>query len=251
MKKRILLTILAALTATAAGAQNPAASKRIPMQILRDLDSTSYEYCALTGQGGVSTAEPREVGIRVTTASGGSTAPTSTTANAYLGMAVGDVLIFSVKGTREERVIVTWTDADNVVLNRAINLHQEITGSSNGVTFAWRQLTCGTTAESGWMNVAGLPVVSFSIDIDQMNVTGNIDVRVECRDLGANLSPQQIFLDAVATAGIPTGRLKRTLNWTPYAQCRVGTKLTTDDGGDLTTNAEQVSIAMQGGDYER
>lgn len=253
--KKILFALLALLAVPSLNAQGQA--KRIVMLANYDLDSASYIYCNSLGigigAGSRGTGEPMPVPVRVATVTTGSTTVSASTAGTapFRNMVAGDILYFEIKGFVEERVIVTATDNDNTVLNRTINLHAENTGVAAGVTFRWRKVACGTTATDGWMEVSALPVVKFEINIDQMVVTGNIDVRVECQSFGAVLSPTQIFLDAIATAGIPSGRIVRQLNWTPFDQCRVGLKLTTDDGNDLTTNLEQISIIFTGADYER
>lgn len=255
--KKILFALLALLAVPSLNAQGQA--KRITMLANYDLDSASYIYCnslgISPGAGSRGTGEPMPRGVRVATVTTGSTTISAVTAGTkpFVGMVAGDILYFEIKGFVEERVIVTATDDDNTVVNRTINLHSENTGvpAGQGVTFRWRQRSCGTAATDGWMDVTALPVVKFEINIDQMNVTGNIDVRVECQSFGAVLSPQQVFLDAIATAGIPSGRITRQMFWTDFDQCRVGLKLTTDDGGDTGANAEQISIIFTGADYER
>jgi hypothetical protein len=252
--KLVTALIAAAFIAAPAAAQQT--TRRIMMQSLRDLDSASYEYCRTLGVGtgaGAAISRNRPSPVRVTTSGSSTTVAAVVSGTApFREIVVGDIVSFGAVGAmlESERLVTAKASDDSITVNAAVQLDQPVTGSSNGVTFTWRRLECGTGAENGWVYLGGQDVAAFHLSIDQMNVSaGGIDVRVECRAYGPSAVPNQIFLNNYTTAGIPSGRAVYTISRVPYDECRVGTKLGTDDGGDTGGNAEQVTITFYGGDY--
>lgn len=220
---------------------NAGSTSNAEFTVKYDLDATEVTYCTL----GPARALPGLVetsGSSVTTTEVADTDP-------FAGLAAGDILIASKDSTnRFVRSIITFTSASEVVVDAAWDLSADYQVSA-------RELECGTGAENGWLDVGGFDVWAVLLEIDQMNVTGGIDVRIECRTGNLNASPVQVFPETDpgasntyqnydGTAGIEL----RTLtigNGYIFQQCRVGIKIgTSDDGGDLTTNAERIDIGL-------
>lgn len=118
--------------------------------------------------------------------------------------------------------------------------------------------TCGTAADSGWFRVGqftnqpGGSVIMVA-EVNQANTTSGIDFRWECSVAGSSSLPLQVcpttngtvttVLNAAAGIG---GRYACVVDF-PMDRCRIGMKLTsTDDGNDLTTNAESISMYVLG-----
>jgi hypothetical protein len=159
------------------------------------------------------------------------------------------VIVRQPNGVVDARVIITFTDADTIVVNSAF------TTTNTSTVFAWYDLQCGTAATDGWFDLAGVENKSITFQLDQINATGGVSARVECKDGALGSLANQVFPSCTTgacdtyqnytTAGIAS-RTKVHLN-EPETTCRVGLKIgTSDDGNDLTTNAEQVTITVLG-----
>jgi hypothetical protein len=220
-----------------------------------DLDATSVTYCKVVGHDGT----PFGTGISVTgkIATSGSSATTTEVADTdpFTGIGVGDILIVD-KGTGAEnalvRVVATATSVSSVAVNSAWDLETDQAGNS-GYFFKWRDLRCGTAATDGWIDVSAKIRSTIVFQLDQVNVTGGVDVRIECRDGFLGAAANQVFPQCASgscntyqnytTAGIAS-RTKVVIdeNW---SQCRVGLKIgSADDGGDTGANAEQITIGL-------
>lgn len=215
-----------------------------------DLDSTTVLYPSLVGESGQwSTAIRSNVPITISSSNGNVTATTALTAP-FTGMGVGDVVIVRYPDNSvDTRVIITFTDTDTIVVNSAF------TTSTVGIAFKWLNFSTGATANDGWVAMSGLEEKSITFQLDQVNVTGGIDMRIECQDDGIGATPVQVFPSCASgacntyqnytTAGI-TSRTKVVI-YEPWGKCRLGAKIgSADDGGDLTTNAEQITVIVSG-----
>ncbi len=236
--RRALLALAALLTlAPAAGAEQAKAY----FQTNYDLDATSYTYCVTTGKNGDPFGAPREGNSAVTAAA--STTVAATTANTFpfLFVSVGDVLFFKdTVGAVTVRYVTARASGDSITVDASTTV--------TAANFTFLKVSCGTAVTDGWINVAGWKTKKISTYIEQMNVTGGIDVRWECRDATIDSQIVQVYPASGAnnytTAGITSGT--SVVIEEPWDACRIGYKIgSADDGGDLTTNTEQIHAWLE------
>lgn len=215
-----------------------------------DLDSTSFTACSTTelapGRG------------RVTNASSSTTITTVSSVSGFLGLVAGDEVFVDLSLPADasrawtRRVVATTpTTGSTLVLTVAIDL------SANGTAgYAWqfRKVSCGTGAEDGWLLTARSTWTEVSWQVDQLNVTGGIDVRVQCRDSG--LAAYTVYPDPANSASaneclkgnftaVNACRLIVTGHW---GECRIQWKIgAADDGGDTGADAESLSAFLSTG----
>lgn len=240
MKKLALILALFAFPAFGAGRE------QLLLNAIYDLDATDPTYCVTTGVGGQVRSGAIPVDQLVTTSGSSTTvAVVASTADPFLNVAVGDILIFprtysattgGIINTREERVVTARASADSITVNAAIELPVA------GTTFSYREPSCGTAATSGWVPVQNLSDVTFTINIAQLSVgSGGVAVTVECRNLGVGAGANTIF---APTAYTTTG-VRSFIIVEPWSECRVGIELSgADDGSDTGADAEQITIQM-------
>jgi hypothetical protein len=219
-----------------------------------DLDATSITYCRSEGQRGDPFA-PNKPNDYLVDNAGSETAVTSATAgeDVFLGMAAGDVIFITVDQVVYPRGIVTYTDTENIVVDEAIDL----SGSDYPIT--WRRNNCGTAVTDGWLDIGNQNDVTITFFLKQYVGDGNgLDIRVE----GTVESPDgttnlvQLWptgktvggaatVQNFTTAGIATNIMINVPE--PVQKVRIGMlHNTADDGGDLTTNAEQITGIVHG-----
>ena len=237
MRRALLaLAALLALVMPAAAAQQAKAT----FVTNYDLDSTSYTYCVTTGQDGRAFDAPRQGAAKVSTV-GSSTTVAAVTASSgpFTFVSVGDVLFFKIDNVTSTRYVTARASADSITVDTAINLSAD----ASGYGFTFLKVVCGTTATDGWIPVTGWRFKKLVSYIEQMNTTGGIDVRFECRDLTLDTNVIQVYPASGANnytaAGITSG-IAVVLE-EPWDECRIGYKITTsDDGGDTGANQEQI-----------
>lgn len=242
--KKLLLAALLCLPGLAWAGSVDSASFNIQYR----LDATTATYCVVKGKAG----DPFRGSIpgpSTITTSGSSTTTTEGVASAapFTLLAVGDVIsVSSPDGTTANRVITAKASGSSITVDTAWDL-------STAVPFSWWDVTCGTTASDGWIDVAGADRVAITFEIDQLNVTGGIDMQIQCRASGISSSPVQVFptcssgscatVQNYTTAGIASSTT--VVLEVPYSTCRVGIFIhTSDDGGDLTTNEELIDVSI-------
>jgi hypothetical protein len=99
----------------------------------------------------------------------------------------------------------------------------------------------GTAANDGWVKVAGHEFKAIEIVIDQLNVTGGIDFKIEAR-IAATGSASVIWPSVSANKTLTTENEIVPIQ-EPCYQIRVGMKIgSADDGNDLTTNLEDITV---------
>lgn len=215
-----------------------------------DLDSTTMTFCRLEGTKG-DPFGPGNVGlapINISSANGNVAATTAGT-NPFLGLAAKDVINVVYKdGTTDTKVIITFTDNDTIVVDSAF------TTTVTAQSFNWYKTRCGTTDADGWIDVSAYAYKAITFEIEQVNVTGGLDVRWDCKDPDIGGNPVQVFPSCTVgacntvqnysgVAGI-TSRTKLVIN-EPSGSCRIGVAIHTgDDGNDLTTNTEQLTAIL-------
>jgi hypothetical protein len=241
MKKLFVLLVLLGITSVGS------ASEHFFGDILLryDLDSTTAIGCVLVGDPGAPLTQPRQVPVRIETA-GLVTATTAVTAGTspFAGMAVGDIII----ANEMTRAILVYTDADTIVVDEAWDL-------SAGYVFSWYDLNCSATG--GWFPVAGFDTWTATWRIDQVNVTGGIDVRLECRGGGRDAAPTQVWPDCLVgacgtyqnyagIAGI-TSTTSVTTDSFAASECRFLFLINTADdlAGDAGADMERITITFE------
>ena len=250
MRNKLTALLLVALLAFAPSAPaQQAADKLLPLATLYDLDSTSYIFCSTLGQGG--TADGDWIGVRkLLTTSGSSTTITALNAadDPFTVVAAGDEITFIVQGVEYQRVIITNADDDTITVDTAINLSVTPDG---GAYWRYRTRSCGTAATDGWFSVAQYPFASVTLELNQVNVTGHLEFKVQCRHFGSDNQPVDVYAEGMAnyrSGGYDAAQADNDTiivhNGFPvFESCRVGMLIdTADDGGDTGSNAEQVTI---------
>jgi hypothetical protein len=206
-----------------------------------DLDATTYTYPltspAIMGPG-----------QRAVTSGASTTVTNCALCTApFAGVAVGDVIIFFVNDTQVYRYVTAKASDISITVDTAIDLS---TNGTVGYSFVYRTVTIGTGATNGWFQVGGGGISSaVTYQIDQLNATGGVDVRIECRmsSSASGLSaPISVFERNVTTAGIGTAAStgRTTVEILPhFTDCRVGMKFgSADDGTDTGAAAEVINI---------
>jgi len=193
------------------------------------------------GTSGFSRFEWRNEQRKVNT-TGSSTSLTSDTASsgAFTFVAVGSLLRFNVNGRIFERVVLTWTDADNVVVDEAIDL-------SDGYSYNYKTFYKGPDDEDGWIPVRNFTKVSFVFNVlqnDPLNAD-DLNTVVQCEIIGAASAPVTVDTDALLSLGNVVSTVD--LGVTPYDRCRAGFSWeTSDDAVDTTTAQEQIGVFFAG-----
>jgi hypothetical protein len=246
MKKvlAVLALLLSVPQVVLAATPAPTEVQTLPLCADFDLDSTSYTYCNSPGRNTGVMAGWIKAPLRVTT-SGSSATVTSYTASsgALASPGAGDFFRVVIDGVPVDRYIVTNADDNTVTLNSAIDI-SSTTAFPTGATYWWRDVTTGTTATSGWVITEGVAQANFTVQLDQANVTGGIDLRVECQDAAPSATSVYVF-PATNYTSFPS--TVRVVIDEPWYRCRVGFKIgSADDGGDLTTNAEKITVTYVG-----
>lgn len=220
MRKTILaLALLAALLLPmGSSAQAPTQAQGFVMWAW-DLTDTSYTYCALAGYQGNPFGPPLAGSAAIKT-TGSSTNITEVTAgtNPFTYLAVGDMLLVrKVPQTEFDRVvIVTRTDAANVVVNTAVDW-------SAGYQFYWLDRTCGTAVTNGWFSVGTFTTIEAQTEWSTKNAT-SLEMQTECAmGVGGPVIAETYSFSAV-------GNHAHVITAGVYDRCRVGLKLTGDTG---------------------
>ncbi len=219
-----------------------------------DLDSTSVVYCKVTGNQGNPFGGPISgAGLIKTSGSSATTTEVADT-DPFADNAAGDVLLVD-KGTVNTdaliRIIITDTSASSNVVDAA----WDIENGGSGYAFRWLKQTCGTGAENGWIDIGEAKSFTIGFELDQVNVTGGVDVQVQCRGSAIGASPTQVFPACASgscntyqnytTAGIASATFVQGDNL-PVSQCRVGIKIgSADDGSDTGADKEQIDITLK------
>lgn len=255
MKKMltVLLTLLLALPQALALAapEQIEALEVIPLCSDFDLDTTSYVSCSISARGATNSnaIDWKQVPFKVSNASsstGIGNNETSSPRPAQLDMAFGTYVRFVINGVPTYRYVVSGgyigsPDFDQTyTLNAAVDISSTATGSTNGIPmWYWVPRT-----DAGWINTKGLREANFTVQLDQAVITGGIDLKVDCRDDTPTAAPVTVFPVTNYTTFPAAIRVVIPENW---HQCNAFFKIgSADDGGDLTTNKEKISVTFTG-----
>lgn len=253
--RRYLSALAVALVALSGAARvwsQAATQSTLPVVISYDLDSTSFVYPIAYGPtvspstviraqaaegwyDNVSQpASPTEQRRIKTTSYSASAVSCVSSSSAFLPVSTGDLIqVNDVFGRPNYASIFTRTDANTAALDRSLDLTQ-----SGCASYKYRKLVAGTAAYDGWFPVAGWGQTTVQIDVTQLNVTGGVYLQVECQAY-----PAQTTANVLASSNITAVGSYAVAIPEPWDTCRVGMKIgTSDDGGDLTTNTEKISV---------
>lgn len=255
MKKLLAAMILALLMAGGISAQ-PANTSRILLWQYNLLEASAAGgtpvYCA-PGTA-ISTSS------RVYSGSGGvvssSTTLTAVSGTPFLGVSAGAMLLITdTNGSTYRRSVTVASSSTSVVISGAAvtitsgNIQSGGSQNPNGST----NMACGTTAAFGAFNVTMGQKFQVQVGVGQNVNTGGLSFHLQCRTNPeadwAQVSPALTWpaVTPTYTSALASGTIGTFILGTidAYSQCRVGMMIvTTDDGNDLTTNAEQISIFL-------
>lgn len=232
MKKVLAALLLMALPALAQEGQHKAANFTYKF----DVSSTTLNYCSVAGVGG----DPFGSFIRgpgQVETSGDVTTVTGVVAadDVFADVNVGD--IFSVRlsnGNTETRVVVTNADADTITVETSLDL-------TGGYVWNYKNQTCGTTDNDGWVSVAGYSTVQIGFQYDVGDLT-NASMTMECKSGAPGALPVRIYpgiasdcgdgtlSGTVCEFGTPGDRLSFKMVDNGFAFCRIGVAYVTTDG---------------------
>lgn len=214
-----------------------------------DLDSTTLIYCVSsqlnTGSGRIKTT-------------GSSTTVTSVTAgeSVFAPVGVGDTLTVMVSGVETFRTVTAKASNTSVTIDSAANLDN----AGQGYGWSYRDVTCGTTANDGWLNVAGFRDKVFTFEFNAGDAD-SIDIRWECKTSVPGANPVIVYPGKSDTCGggslltgycnFPaagvgiTSRLALVV-YEPWAFCRLGMKVKTTDASDAGAALESITAGFNG-----
>lgn len=237
------------LGALPAIAQGPSSAS---FMVLYDLDATAVTYCRVTGSDGSPFGTWIPGGGKIVTVNSSATTDEVIDNDPFTPVSAGDLLQVDL-GTGPQnvllRAVAVRTSASQVTVGAAWN----IDNSDAGYNFGWKKTTCGTAATSGWISVAGFNKFTLTFSLIQISATGGVDVQMQCRGQDVGAQPVQVFPSCTTgacntfqnytTAGIASSTT--VVGNEPWGECRIGVKIgSADDGGDLTTNAEQITAGL-------
>lgn len=255
--RRLLASILALVLALPILSSAAEVTSVAPLMIRYDVDAATTTYCRSVGIGGNPFGSNLPVPGAVTT-SGSSTTVTSVgSAGSFAGMGVGDVLFVNRGGggppVIDTAVIVTYTNANTVVVDAAVNW----SNGGLGYTATWRDTQCGTTVNDGWVDVTNAIRITMSVDYIQGDLTaGGLEVVWECKSSAPGAVPRRVWPSSTtascgiggtyasgfcdfATAGTFSGLSVEEFG--AWAACRIGTRRAAADTSDAGANIEQVN----------
>lgn len=247
--KRYVAPLLALLLA--APPLQAGESESVTLIFHRDVDVTAVEYCSSTGAQGLwsssgkpGTGKIESVGSSTTwTAVDTSQDPFAST----VGIAAGDIIVALPPDNDSSlsavtAVVSSVTDADNIVVGTAADI-----SAGSGYTWEWFDVTCGTGADDGIYDVEGWDSVLFTYDVNQLSVTGGLDLRPECRADAKGADWVVVTDDGVedAVTAVGTGSYAIVLSESGFGTCRFGAYIdSADDGGDTGANLEQFTVTI-------
>lgn len=218
-------------------------SESVTMFFHRDTDVTAVEYCSATGNSGLWSSSGKKGNGKIESA-GSTTTWTSVNSQTVFnnGIAAGDYIVARGDGTTVQAVVVSVDSDSQITVGTAGDI-----SAGSGFTWEWWDVTCGTGADNGIYSVEGWDSVLFTYDINQLNVTGGIDLRPECRAGGPGADWVVVTDDGAedAVTAVGTGSYAVVLSEAGFQDCRFGNYIdSADDGDDSGANAEQITFTI-------
>jgi hypothetical protein len=221
--------------------------------IMYDADSLTMTYCVTLGTNNNPFGAPSSQGTGRIKTAGSSTSVTSDTAlsGALAPISVNDIIyVQRTPAIMDFAIVVTDTDADNVVVDAAVNWP--------GNFYTYRRTVCGTSGDDGWVDTSTATRIMMTIQYDQGDLD-NLAWRFECRQASSRSQPVIVYpsegdgcgnggLQAVsglcdfATAGVAA-----RFTWEEFgswSRCRIGFAVKAVDASDAGANLEQVTSSI-------
>lgn len=246
--KALVASLALLLLAPLALAQQPGVHHSGNFAYNYDVASSSLTYCKLTGQRTDPFGSPFSVAIPIET-SGSSTTVSAVTASSepFAQLAVGDVILVTRdNNSRDIRVITAKASDDQVTVDTAVDW-------SDGFPFSWLDLTCGTAATDGWIRVSDGGTVQLTVQYDAGDLD-TLDVAWFCKEGALGSSAIRVYpgpssdcgdgtlSGTVCTFATPGQGLSVKIPNNAFAQCRIGLKYGSTDGGTREQVTATVSV---------
>jgi hypothetical protein len=240
MMRKVLFALLGVSLLATQPVTKAATITRFPIAINYDLDRPDANpyYC--------STSKPNTGNGAIVTSGSATTLTGLTDAfNSFAGLAEGDVIEVLVAGVITDLVIVTATDADNVVVDTAVDL------GVTGVSWYYYKTTCGQAATSGWINVAPYQRKTWRIAWTQGDLGGGLDWRLECKAALSYAPINQVYPATgwvnIAAAGALNAAANTLFQDEPADLCRVALLAHTADAADVVgATREIITVTFEG-----
>ena len=249
MRKTLAALLALLLLPAVARAEANADSVTLPLVVNYDLDSTSYIFCKSVGVGQNADFNWKDQFQPVTTSGAASTtvaAVTAATNGPFDNLAVGSLIRLNIPDDVDPAhgSVPTYRYLTAKASDDSVTVNSNVTIGAAGITFQYLTQSCGTTSSSGWFSVQGWRAGTALIEVAQINTTTGVGYTLQCK----HAFPWATAVSVITYTSAITAVGTVPLVWSePYDYCRVGLKLdTTDDGGDLTTNAEQIFLTVVG-----
>ena len=223
MKKLILILALVLLPLSAQA------------QLVRQTLFENYDLDATTLTYGVFAETWSTDETKLVNTSGSSTTITAVTAGQkpFNSVAAGDQIQFEFvdTGPAVRLVVSVAADKDSVVVDTAITI------ATAGKLFKYRKWYSGTVAASGWFGGGYCIDKALAVRVAQMNVTGTVDIQLECDIPGTGSAGINIYTKSYSAAG------SDLIVVTEFCErFRLGLKISSaDDGSDTGAAQEQIS----------
>ena len=204
-----------------------------------DLTSTAaLVYPVFIGRNGEPLGEFLNPQTARVATSGSSTTVAAVTSGTepFANVAVGDLLIFQLRGQNLERKVTARADADSITVDTAIDLTVAASGPfQNGYGFLYKTFADEVDATATWIPVHGFDAgFQINVQVVTFNATG-ILANVECRQEGGGAGTTIVATKTFAAVG--TWDVFVEL---PFHECRLGLQLDTDGG------AQSISAQFMG-----
>lgn len=128
--------------------------------------------------------------------------------------------------------VFSKTSANSVEFDRSVDLTQ-----SGCAAYRYRKLTVGSAIYDGWFSIAGWVYNTVVIDVAQMNVTGGINLQVECAAAHALTAAQVLASSNITAVGSYAVAIPE-----PWDVCRAGMKIGTSDDDSADSKIEKISV---------
>jgi hypothetical protein len=164
------LIIVFALFAQASAQSGP--HRRVLVERYDPSDTSNFVYCVSPGPELRPTAGSALADVAASTTVTGTGAP-------FRGMGAGDVIYTRPDGasTITARRVTAVTNDNSITVDAALT----ITGATTRMT--WRDVTCGTAAGSGWLDVRGFSGKGVHVDVPTLG-SSSLTIRIEGRYAG-------------------------------------------------------------------
>lgn len=247
--RRYLSALAVALVALSGAARvwSEISQQTLAVVLGYDLDSTSFVYPIALGPTAVPSTLIRpqaaegwytrveNTNNRIKTAAENTTSVVSyvSASNAMSPLSTGDLVQVTDQFSRPVYVgVFNKTDNNTATFDRAVSLTQ-----TGGANYKYRKLVVGSAIYDGWFSVADHEYTTIFISVAQVNVTGGIDLQVECAPNNELTAAQVLASSNITAVGGYAVAVPE-----PWDVCRVGLKIGTSDDDSADAKVEKISV---------